>query len=1547
MSLITYDNPEIDEEDDRPIPVENKSYPYNAIADSRRFEELIYSLFSSEIKKGCFEKFDGISLMTGVREKGRDCALLKNGKNSGLIQCKKYNKNYSLDEFGKEITKFALYSLAEPGLIFDRTDFTYYIVVSTGFVYDCNEFINDFNNRILYEPKLDKWIQENVSSPTLKLVGLSNPKSDVINILSQIKVKPIVPADLDNLLAKPHNQHISSLFFQARTVVDNSTVERLEKKVDEYFINHTLTIEQILSQLSRGSITVKSQKNFFEGIPESHISRLETEELFTWSITPSPKDREGKALNICLLAANAGMGKTVIIKDLYDKLAKENIPVLALKADKLYSKSILQLQEKINLSIPVFDFVELCKQNFPQIIILIDQIDALSQSLSSERSYLDTFTQLIETYKHDNSVKIIISVRIFDLLYDPSLKVYKNLKSIEVKKLEEASVLSQLKKIGLEKFNISNNLLELLQVPNNLDVFSRIFNKERTFAGINSIQDLYFELWKYKVLNLEPSLNIDVNRLIDVLYAISKLMFERQQITVSEQIFDRYSKELNYLKTEQLLKFDNNEIQFFHQSFYDYVFAKRFVENKSSIKQYIDSQKQSIMVRSALKMILNYLREFDHRLYIKQFKIIIKDRKTFFHIKHLLISSLSTVENPSEEEKQIVLKYIIPYSHFNYIFYEHVKGKKWFEFLITNDLLDILIKKVDGKDTFYQKLVIKIKSILGSTNIDKSQEQRNLEICFQLLQRNLNNSSDLIIEFIYSKIDNEYFISRFLYNLKTWDNAKSFALLEKYPGIINSNDWASFHILQDILEYNPQYVFEKIKIILSKEQTNVNTHHEHQKGELLKKLIKKIPEPVITYFFEGIETEIVEKQVVYENTDIISDYAVNEIELKDNEHLPPRDLIYQLIAVELRKQASKGSDYFKQFLYKYKNSKYKGILKFVVFALQTNEEKYTSEIYELILYLSKARFFDSYGRLNYEIRNLLRSTFKFFNDEQLNNILKIIKKINVKSELHLWKNNDGKKKLSSFLGLTKYHFFNCIPEDLIKADKELNREYQELHRKYKNMKDNSGSSSFGGIVGPPLSANAYKYMNKKDWINSFKKYNTEHNFRSHVNEKDFLKGGLLEHSRAFSETVRNYPSNYLELIDTIINEKDIPIDYPIKGVDGLQKADFSPEIICNFLLKIIQKELNQSNIRECIWIADHLLATNNFNKEILDFIIYHALNNSDPEQKEITEKEINNNRKNGLVSTGINTIRGSAARALVFINDKKYSNEVFETLQKILEQDVDSVKAAILYQYAYLMNLDKDKAFKLFTSTVSKQANKNILPACIWSLQYLIHYDFKSLIPCLTSLVEMENLYDDDINSISSILFSAWLNEYPNSEELYKTFLDKHEKAHARAVADAFDLFYFKSEISLKSMEVLERFLKQAEEKVIKRFEIEFLHIEHIKFNDLYPFLVKYVSSKSFKISDYFLEYITHHSKLNPCECIDLFELAIKNDTLPNEQDGSFIRHEDSATKFIIGAYSSLRPNQVKKHKAYQLKLLKAFDRVLQDIRFKSNAENVLERVIG
>lgn len=102
VSMKLYTEKEIKEEVDNPefqvkIPAfSGRNYPIEYL-NSREFELLTYFLFKKEISQGiCSGKFDTVRLMNGVSDKGRDLLLQFKNKNTGVIQCKRYEKVYKV-----------------------------------------------------------------------------------------------------------------------------------------------------------------------------------------------------------------------------------------------------------------------------------------------------------------------------------------------------------------------------------------------------------------------------------------------------------------------------------------------------------------------------------------------------------------------------------------------------------------------------------------------------------------------------------------------------------------------------------------------------------------------------------------------------------------------------------------------------------------------------------------------------------------------------------------------------------------------------------------------------------------------------------------------------------------------------------------------------------------------------------------------------------------------------------------------------------------------------------------------------------------------------------------------------------------------------------------------------------------------------------------------------------------------------------------------------------------------------------------------------------
>lgn len=1529
--LIIYENPSLDEGNIavKPKPLANKSFPYNDLADDRRFEEILYNLVGAKIKAGTFEGFDNISLMSGVREKGRDCALLRAGKNYGLIQCKKYKNNLSKQVLGEEITKFVMYSLLVPGLIADRNDFSYYIAVSTGFVLECSDFIDDFNTLIAEEKELKSWIAKNLRHPTLAPLELDNIESDIQDILTKIKLLKILPQDLDGYLYEPACTHLQSLFFEVRVLIDSQPVEELIQEIRALNTND-LKKEQLGKELTRGSFSLKHERNEFEEIPDSHISRQETRELLNWLESPLEKDKNGKDLNVCLLAGNAGMGKTVILKDLYDELTSKNIPVLGLKADKLYASSITELQEKIGLPIPVFQFVEQCKQKYQQVVLVIDQIDALSQAMSADRSFLNVYKSLIDNYTHDPNVRVIISVRIFDLHYDPSLRVYKNIKTVKVELLDENAVLGLVFKIGIKADEISAKLLLLLRVPNQLNIFARIAPSFNGILGITNIQELYYELWRQKVITKPSTLTLKTQRIKQLLYKLVKHMFKAQRISINEHHFEDFGPELSYLESERILKKETAEIQFFHQTFYDFVFAKRFVEKRDDLITYIKSYEQSILIRSAVKMILNYLRDYDHEKYMRLMGGLIGDTEIYYHIKHMLVSMLAFNEQPSKDEKQLFVKSISQSVHLTSHFFEQTRSDDWLKVLINNGLLSFLQTEVEFKGR-------------GFTDLAEDTEKQKLELGYhrhvarifmsRFVQKQLPEAWDFL-----PTIKDEAFIRAILCDFNHWELDRGYEILESCEDFVTVDPFGYLQILEKIAGVRPGYAWSKIKgSLLSEASTNRSSDKDYEELQVLKELSKQIPEQMI-----GTLSQIITKNLHWENIlnrPLVGDYTFTRVVLADSEDLYGQEYLYRLLAVCLRRAAKMGAKEFHAFLLKYKRSKHQAMLRLIVFSLETNELEYTTDVYDLFIYLREIDYLKEGRDFSVEFRKLFKNTFPYFNSEQQVEVIDTLKKLVNKDEAFVLTSGEKPHRIH-YWGRGKYAFLLKLPQETISQDQILKRQFQELERRHGSYKDKSSLGSvLAGIVGSPLSGDAYSKMSVEQWLSSFRKYSGD---RDHFSG-DYLKGDIEEHSNAFRDAVGKQPADLIfSIVERSLAEKDIKIIYPIKGLWGLAEAKADQFRLIFLFKQLLADPEGRKEAWHLLHIVKHLVGNDQDDSELINFLIEQSENYED--LKEGREAITGDTQINGLVTRGINTIHGSAAQELLLIKDPAMEERVFAALEKVMQSGPKETRAALYFRFAYLNHLNQPRAYELFRSSLVDESDIYVIASSIWSLQFMGNYDFSGLKPVYNKLVLASNLGSDDTHWLFSILYFSYLFNKPGAEELLYRLLDHNIKSRSRALSESCKNFYFNEAAATKTRPLLMHLINKFANDAKNPLEIGFLHIDHIKLSDIYDFLEAYIDSESFNFSASLVSYLTQQCSSSPVECIQLFNRAISRVDFDSRNMGN-MRQDEDFTKFIVGAFTAIKGNDdTSKH--YRKTLLQSFDTILKDYRFRAKAEKILEELL-
>ncbi|WP_269235626.1 AAA family ATPase [Flavobacterium flavigenum] len=1518
MSLVTYEQPfvAILPDEDKPMAPANKSFPYNQIADPRRFEQLLYSIYSIRIAENSFEQFDSISLMSGVREKGRDCALFTSGKSTGVIQCKKHSSNLSITSFGEEITKFVLYSLLEPSLIADPDNFIYYIAVSTGFVSECSDFIENFHQKILQQQKeLQNWITTNLKKPTLQ--DLKPQQNSLVctllDIFSRIKVKKIGPSDLDAMLTLPTCSHLINSFFEVRTVINQQASEKIINYLDK-----TLDESKIKATLKKSSAALSLEKNHLEEVADSHIPRNETQVLLNWITGDSIRDDIGRHLNICLLAGNAGMGKTVILKDLYDQLIEKGIPVMGLKADRLVSSSIVELQHKIGLTVPVLDFIEMCKEKYPKTVILIDQIDALSQAMSADRNYLRVFKSIIDSYTYDANIRIVVSVRHFDLNYDPSLRIYKHLKTVNTELFTEEEVKSLLDKAGIIDNDLSPKLLQLLRTPNHINIFTRLPSAVKSGNSIKNLQDLYAELYKLKVLFVDPAAPAQPAKLKKVLFKIASKMFDCQSITVSELQFEDFKNELNYLESERLIKIEDVQIQFFHQTFYDFIFAKRFVEKSFSLYKYIHKEDQSIFIRSAVKMIFTYLRQYAPKIFLDELGKIFTDKKILFHIKQLCFSLLLFLEDPTSEERKMVSQIMVESSDFELLFFELGRSEKWLELALEKNIIESFLNALKHND---------------SVKINKEQNKIYQYYVSDFLQSYLEKNNADAWSFIL-KLNNTYIKETILSRLKNWKNSKAFTLLEQCSDFFNNDPFGYFLAMEHIAEINPEYCLETLqKRFLTKEWMEEARHTDHQEKKVFKILAKHIPEKIIDLLLPILIEELETNKHSY--SELYDDYFYSDVNLRNDNESHDKGYYYWLLARCIRQLAQNCDPKFLRFAEEHRNSEFDSVQRLLVYAINGSERIYLDEIFKLFKHFYDKKRFMTSRDLGVEYRDILQKSLPFFSQIHVQEIIAMMLSLRIPGETAVYR--DGIKYLN--VGHTQHVLLQRFPDDIIEQNKELRKLKQELNRKFKPYKETYHSHDLlAGVVHRPLSDNAYERMSVSQWLKSFKKYNAERE----PFQEDSRKGGLYEHARAFKDFTKKYPTQEkAQIIEKVIQNGEINLEYALYGLEGLCEAEFDAEKIHQLFKKIMPSREKFLDKYSFLNIANYLLKSNIQDADILDYLI---ITGKTVEGKKIDYSKYVDTSTRGLLTAGINTIYGRAAKNLICLQINKYEDFIFPAVQDMLQNGPDEQKAVVVRYFAYLNKINREKSFNIFSDHLRQEDNVYVLASAIWSMQYMGNHDFKKLVPIYLKLISCSSLGKEDSQWLFSILYLSYLLQKEGAEELLFKLIKVNSSSGNSSFNLVFEHFYFNDASPDKSNKVLLQILESNNAESDERLHIFYSEFETLKLDDISEFLTKYIKSPKFQFSGSLVRYLTQQCISNPVLCIKLFNMAVESDNNNLHRDRGYQRDHET-TRFIIGAFNSLKDSG-KASRKLRKQLLQSFDKLLRDYRSRKTSEKVLEELL-
>ena len=1542
---LDFSKPVITPDDQKPAPMPNKGFPYDKLADNRRFEELIYSLYRKEIDSSAYaDRYDDINLLQGVRERGRDCSLHLKGRCVGIIQCK-HSINSSgrigKPECAREIIKFVLHGIQDPKLICDPDNFDYHFAVSYGFTEPAKDLFDNFNVAILAEPELQNWTELVIKgNEGLDQLIFAEIEGDLKRILGSINLIKVLPRDLDLLVNKPGNEDIITTFFEPMRVIDlksfKNSIQHVEETIRQttaYSNESAIPVPILIKHLDTASFHLANAASEFEGITDSHIARKETEQLYQWIKTPVPV----KEQPIILLAGNAGTGKTVVLKDLMIQLTRENIPTLGLKADRYYVDSIADLASRLGLEDSIEKTICTLQASYERVVILIDQLDALSQSLSAKRDYLDTFNLLVRKLSAMNNVRIIISVRIYDLNYDPDLKFYNNQRKIIIEPLALTDVLQMLRKIAVPDGACTGALLELLRIPHHLNVFCKIYHSGVNLQTIHTLHDLYDELWSQKIHQCPTAASLSPEICKNTLYQIAAKMNEVQRISITgKEIQVEPFKGLAYLNSNHILLSEGKEIQFFHQTFYDYVFARQFIESGKDILQYVIENDQGLFIRSSLKMLMVFIRQEDHSKYIKILEIILFSGKFRFHLKLLAINNLAFIETPFDAEIQLVQDKVLSVTSSAIYFIESLNSAFWLKLMIDKGILSSMLHV--GYAPFrkrLEKILSKSKSLRSLADhfryksFDTAQ-RTNKNAVFELLSRNLPANRHLVIPYLLTTNDfdrDERVVIRLLYFLKNWDLPEGFQLFEKYAKHFDEDRFAFYKILEDAADYDIDWVLAtyRDKLVMRLAPLTLSDAGQCKFDYDDKELLSRIVGANLVKGFElalFLTEEFIRISRIFSSqSDICEDLAfwLYDDDKEFNSEGP--HAILHIMIDALKSIAIEHPVYFNGFLKKYTDTHSATILVALCQVLNKEPAKYLNEIVQLAAVIQRKKGFNQDGKYQYWLRKLISGTYSLMNADQKDVIDQIYISITTDNDKEVRTDPNGKKSHRlKYAGHTRYLYISSLPHAEFVPQSEVWKEYQRLQRKFPDLviRDVEPNKIRVSGVPAPFSEETYKKMDFNSWKSSFLAYHTD-SFDQ--------KGNMLEHSRSFSKEVKARPGEFADLVEQLIDENQVPGDYIVKGVEGLVESKFDSKRLLKIYKKAIKVSFSRENTLYLIWKSDYFIQSKVMDEELLTFLIDMATTHPDPELE-----------KDGSLQHAINTVRGAAAHRIVecyFMSD--FKEIIFSALNSVAEDRSIAVRQSILPNLAFLNYLDQERALSLFLK-ITDSDQIQVFKQSIIALQYFINYDFKRLVPYIKKLITIPDLQKD----MGTVLAVAWISGKPESLPLLNQVLGNSKEAQKSAVQVAtHNIFDQETQAQDRSKKIFIQFLNTDVQEVIHEYSIFFLKLDKERFDILLPLIKKYSRSIAARRDpNYFYQYLIKCAKKHPRDCIDLLAHWETYDQPDITKSGHY---EHEPVDLIIACYNSLR--YTKKEKGYREKSLDIFDKMLLNSRFRVSANRVIQQV--
>lgn len=988
----------------------------------------------------------------------------------------------------------------------------------------------------------------------------------------------------------------------------------------------------------------------FYAVKDLFIKRKAIDTLYDWVVGDlAPQDSVVK-----LLVGEAGVGKSVVIKSLIERLEADSIKALSIKADR--SNITEETLGALNLQ-TLQSAIDLLASQQDKVVLIIDQIDALSQSLSNDRQKLNVLLDAVTSLKKESSTptRIIVSCRRYDLIFDSSLKSLGIDNAIELGALTEDETKSVLDKLSAGLFeSLSKQTRDLLKTAQLLDIFCRLYTGGHKQIKYDNEVALFDGLWSH--LTNDCPEHLTSAAVEEFLFKVAETIQESETLSPFWTPSAEEHPLLKYLASEGIIRHEGGQVSFFHQSFLDYTSARQYVKSERSFVQDLESEFQGLEIRSMIKLVLEYLRSHSESHYKDALLGLIGSNRVRLHIKLLAVSSIASSKQTYSFERKIVREFYDS-NHQLYAVFLNGASAEWFP-----SQYDLLRKTA--------------RSLMKDSDI-------YMPIAF-FLSRNAMLHAEEVVSFVEAieDIDTRNNLAYFLLRSDIDYRAEGVKRLYRSMNQLNPDDVVD--CISKAIETDIDFAIEETKkqlfdyLIGGAKKRGINDDYVLVEV-ICKKLFEERPEQfsvmMVECFLDVIEKTSTKTSYWYNRNPVFDKYISNDYSQK----------LYDWL-VESAKNNEALADSYVQRLIDTRSEK-AICLAFTI--MICSPSKYYDCLKGIVSKDAELDKYLEYADFQYYFLELLKAWYPLLVQEDKewyqNRVLTF------KSYTDTFTDKDRRYSVSYCFSLwrRKWMLLYTIPEDgmldgLRRCKLELHRRF---HRDYKNEKPTTGVS-MATVCGGITSSEVYRTFSEKAWLHSFYGIQEQRPWA----KKDWLPFDSRIHAQEFSSCVAGNPSRFSDFVKDLFAEKKVSDLYRFAGLKGLVEGGYDLLELVPLLRHFMTDEFLLHSSYDFFKLAGSFVEAEGMFDELVPY--YRKIITS-CEKEPPSEDNINSMERHvtNILNHVINSTSGHALESLIEVASKEELRErVYKELERICDSISPGLRLFVLYKI-YVREYYKESFF--------------------------------------------------------------------------------------------------------------------------------------------------------------------------------------------------------------------------------------------------------------